>query len=240
MATSSNNKRKWDSSDEYEVSRGTPFLKKVTKWLEDNIFDNEDNTSKESSLQNLAITTESQLTPPEVIMNVCTCKFCRVSRDLPQAVSRSPLITFPENVCQCDSCRIINQPISPVKCDCNICRQNAGPKATIPRPLSNYSRIERNPEKNLTAIPLPWVVMNEKDFNSMRNRETPVTKIIPNYGHGSNLNPRCSNNNFPSQCSTCGRELPYIQGEFHLEYMGFKLLNVKYFVPKNGLANHDC
>uniref|UniRef100_A0A8D8ZE17 Uncharacterized protein n=1 Tax=Cacopsylla melanoneura TaxID=428564 RepID=A0A8D8ZE17_9HEMI len=47
----------------------------------------------------------------------------------------------------------------------------------------------------------------------------------------------CNKLDVPSHCSTCGNDRPYVQGELVLEYMGYTLVKVKCFIPKNGIEN---
>lgn len=80
--------------------------------------------------------------------------------------------------------------------------------------------------------------LNKCDCDACRKLQGPVLNTCNcsdcRPGRGA---PKPFINNLPSQCSSCGCEVPYVQGVFNLEYMGCSLLKVKYFIPKNGLES---
>lgn len=199
--------------------------------------------------------------PQYVKETKCNCVDCRKIATKPARMSKCTETTQVNKTRY--NCEQNVPKAPPANCDCDVCK-NMLPKPSIiplpsdmlPKPNIVPMPSDMQPRPNIiplpsgrsewngaspimTAIPLPdaFDYRMPETNQGLEEGFTSLRQGISSEGRFNASQPRCSNNNFPSQCSTCGRELPYIQGEFHLDYLGFTLVKVKYLVPKNGLES---
>lgn len=234
MSSIAGNKRQREN-DELDLIQANG-MKKVKLWL-DTLYENEQQYCK--SLQPNSSVGEARLPSSVVDLQSRSC-----------FKSRTSFTMFPFPTSSCNDSKELGP------------RNNTSVNYRLANKADDTcSLFQGNLPTNLTMIPLPDVIRNSDScYNktigipmpdiitckcnncatcrstTTRNTVTPQPKVkATNFCDCDAC--KCSNVKIPSQCSTCGHDRPYIQGEFVLEYRGFTLVKVKYFVPKNGLES---